>query len=148
MRIKFLVAVLTVATAFTACKKDNNDTTPSTQLPAGQYRLIETVQYNAAGQDSATVKFPLSALSLSFDQGKQVANVLGKPDSIHIVGSYTVNANSILTDKRISSTKIKGTANDNVVLNLLQNGTSYETKSGTVTLKARGRGYLVFSMQK
>ncbi|SEB10680.1 hypothetical protein [Pedobacter hartonius] len=148
MKIKFLVAFLAVATAFTACKKDNDDTTPGKKLPTGQYRLIESVQYDSAGKDSATVKFPLSSLSLSFDQNKKAANIVGKPESLNIVGSYNVKANSALTDKLISTSKIIGTVNDGLVVTLLQNGTAYEATSGTVTIKAKDKGYLVFSMQK
>lgn len=148
MKIKFLVVLLAVASSFVACKKDKNAPVDDVKLPTGQYRLIESVQSDVTGKDSASVKFPVSNLSLTFDQNKKIANLTGKPESIHINGSYGVNANNALNNALITSTKVAATDNDKVVYSLLEKGDTFETKGGAVIIKAKGKGYLVFSMQK
>jgi hypothetical protein len=150
MKTKFLVALLAVATTFAACKKDNNDSPKpeDTKLPAGTYRLIESVQYDKAGKDSTSVKFPLSNLSLTFDQEKQTASVSGQPEVIQVSGTYNVKTNSALADAAIKTSKIAATENDLIVVGLLENGDKYEAKGATVTVNAKDKGRLVFSMQK
>jgi len=148
MKIKFLVVLLAVASSFVACKKDNNTPVDDTKLPTGQYRLIESVQADVTGKDSASVKFPVSNLSLTFDQDKKIANLSGQPETIQISGTYKVNANSILSDATIKTSKIAASDNDLIVLSLLEKGDSFEAKGQTVVVNAKGKGRLVFSMQK
>ncbi|RAJ31059.1 hypothetical protein [Pedobacter cryoconitis] len=150
MKTKFLVALLAVATTFAACKKDNNDSQKpeDTKLPQGTYRLIESVQYDKAGKDSASVKFPMSTLNLSFDQDKKTASVSGEPELIKITGSYNVKINSTLADADIRTTKVAGTENDKIVVGLLEKGDTFEAKGQTVIVKAKDKGHLVFSTQK
>ncbi|MBB5638123.1 hypothetical protein HDE68_004049 [Pedobacter cryoconitis] len=151
MKIKFLVLLLAGATSLAACKKDKDAPAPNpgdTQLPIGTYKLVQSINYDSTGK-ADTLKFPLSDLSLSFDQAKQTANIAGKPESIQITGGYNVKANNVLTDAVFTTPGIAPpTANDAVVLNLLKTGDSYEAKGATVTIKAKDKGFLVFSAQK
>ncbi|KIO77741.1 hypothetical protein TH53_07355 [Pedobacter lusitanus] len=150
MKTNFLVALLAVASTFAACKKDNNNgpQPEDTKLPSGQYRLIESVQYDQSGKDSASVKFPVSNLSLTFDQDKKTAAVTGKPEGVQVTGTYNVNPANALTDAVIKTTKIAASPNDLLVVGLLEKGETFEAKGGTVTLMAKDKGRLVFSMQK
>jgi hypothetical protein len=149
MKIKFLATLVVIAAAFTACKKDN-DQNPGdgATLPKGQYRLIEMHEFNAQGKDSATVEFPVSALSLTFDQAKRTANLSGKPESIQLTGSYQVRGQGTLKDAKISTSRITPTENDMKVVQFLELGQQFETKGGTVIINTKDKGYLVFSMQK
>lgn len=149
MKIKFLATLVVIAAAFTACKKDN-DQNPGdgTPLPKGQYRLIEMHEFNAQGKDSAKVEFPVSGLSLTFDQATRTANLSGKPETIQLTGSYTVRGNNTLKDAKISTSKIAPGENDMKVVQFLELGQQFETKGGTVIINTKDKGYLVFSMQK
>ncbi|RQO74849.1 hypothetical protein DBR43_05570 [Pedobacter sp. KBW06] len=149
MKTQFLATLVVIAAAFTACKKDN-DQNPGdgAALPKGQYRLIEMHQLNAQGKDSATVEFPVSGLSLTFDQAKQTANVSGKPENIQLSGSYTVSDKDGLKDVKISTSKIAPGENDMKVVQFLELGQQFENKGRNVIIHTKDKGYLVFSMQK
>lgn len=149
MKTKFLATLLVIAAAFTACKKDN-DQNPGegAPLPKGQYRLIEMHEFNAQGKDSAKVEFPLSGLSLTFDQATRTANLSGKPETVQVTGSYTVRGSNTLKDAKISTSKIAPGENDMKVVQFLELGQQFEAKAGTVIINTKDKGYLVFSMQK
>jgi hypothetical protein len=149
MKTKFLATLVVIAAAFTACKKDN-DQNPGdgAPLPKGQYRLIEMHEFNAQGKDSATVEFPLSALSLTFDPATRSANVSGKPETVLLTGSYKVRGKDSLKEAKISTSKIAPGENDMKVVQFLELGQQFETKGGTVIINTKDKGYLVFSMQK
>lgn len=150
MKSKFLVVLLAAASLFAACKKDKNDPVVpgGGNLPAGQYRLVKSVQYDKAGQDSATVSFPLSTLNLSFDQTQKTANLTGKADSATITGTYNAALDGTLTNASVVASGATATPNDLVIISLLEKGTTFEPAGVTVTIKAKDHGYLVFSTQK
>lgn len=148
MKIKFLATLVVIAAAFTACKKDNDQNPEETALPTGQYRLIEMHEFDAQGKDSSTVKFPVSALSLTFDQAAKTANLSGKPENIQLTGTYTVTGQNGLKDAKISTSKIAPGEHDMKVVQFLELGQQFETKGGTVVINTKDQGYLVFSMQK
>lgn len=149
MKSKFLVLLLVAASLFAACKKDKNDpVVPGGKLPEGQYRLIKSVQYDKAGQDSAIVSFPLSVLNLSFDQIQKTANLTGRADSATITGTYNAALNGTLNNASIVASGATATSNDLVIVSLLEKGTTFEPAGATVTIKAKDHGYLVFSTQK
>lgn len=147
MKIKFLATLVVIAAAFTACKKDNQNP-EETVLPTGKYRLVEMHEFNAQGKDSSTVEFPVSALSLTFDQATKTANVSGKPENIHLTGAYTVKGKDGLKDAKISTSKIAPAEHDMKVVQFLELGQQFEAKGGTVRINTKDKGYLVFSMQK
>lgn len=148
MKNKFLAVLLVIAAAFTACKKDKVQEPQENVLPAGKYRLIEMQQTDAAGKDSVTVKYPVSSLSLTFDQEKQTANVTGKPELLQMTGSYNVKADGSLTDAKVSTSRSVPGENDMNVADHLTAGEKFEVKGGTIIIHAKNKGYLVFSMQK
>ncbi|MCX2451609.1 hypothetical protein OQX61_10075 [Pedobacter sp. PLR] len=148
MNNKFLAVLLVIATAFIACKKDKVQEPEENVLPTGKYRLIEMMQSNAEGKDSVSVKYPLSSLSLTFDQDKKTANVSGKPEFLQMTGSYKVSADGRLTDGKVSTSKGVPGENDLNVADFLAIGEKYELKGGSVVVHTRNKGYLVFSMQK
>lgn len=150
MKSKFLVVLLAAASLIAACKKDKNEPVGpgAGNLPQGQYRLVKSVQYDKSGQDSATVSFPLSTLNLSFDQTQKTANLTGKADSSTITGTYKAASDGTLSNASIVASGATATPNDLVIINLLEKGTTFEPAGGTVTIKAKDQGYLVFSTQK
>ena len=149
MKSKFLVVLLAAASLFAACKKDKHDpVVPGAKLPEGQYRLIKSVQYDKAGQDSATVSFPLSSLNLSFDQTLKTANLAGKADSATLTGTYNAALDGTLSNASVVASGATATPNDLVIIGLLEKGTTFEPAGGIVTIKAKDHGYLVFSTQK
>ncbi|MNR17070.1 hypothetical protein D3C85_1337120 [compost metagenome] len=105
-------------------------------------------EFNAQGKDSSTVEFPVSALSLTFDQATKTANVSGKPENIQLTGTYTVKGKDSLKDAKISTSKIAPGQHDMKVVEFLELGQQFEAKAGTVTINTKDKGYLVFSMQK
>ena len=148
MKNKFLAVLLVIAATFTACKKDKIQEPEAKVLPAGKYRLVEMVQTDAAGKDSLSVKYPISSLSLSFDQEKQTANVAGKPELLQMTGSYNVTADAGLRDAKVSTSRSVPGENDLHVADFLALGEKYEVKGGTVIIHTKNKGYLIFSMQK
>lgn len=148
MKNKFLAVLLVIATAFIACKKDKEQAPEENVLPTGKYRLIEMMQSDVAGKDSVSVKYPISTLSLTFDQDKKTANVEGRPELLHMAGSYNVKADGSLTDAKVSTSRSVPGENDLNVADLLTIGEKYEVKGGTIIVHAKNKGYLVFSMQK
>ena len=150
MNIKFLVAALAIATTFAACKKDkDNELVPEeTQLPAGTFRLIESVQFDQAGNDSVSVRYPISNLNLAFNQETKIASVSGKQENVQVAGTYTANADHTLTNGVVDYIKIVTTPTDSLIIGLLNNVDKFEVNNQTVTVNAKGKGRLVFSMQK
>lgn len=148
MRNKFLAALLVIATAFTACKKDKVQEPEEKVLPEGKYRLIEMVQSDITGKDSVAVKYPVSSLSLTFNQEKKTADVSGKPELLQMNGTFNVNPDGSLSDAKVSTSRSVPGENDLTVADLLTAGEKYEVKGGTVIVHAKQKGHLVFSMQK
>lgn len=148
MKNKFLAVLLVIAAAFTACKKDKVQAPEEKTLPSGKYRLIEMVQSDVAGKDSVSTKYPVSSLSLTFDQDKKTANVSGKPEILQITGSYNVKSDEVLADAKVSTSRNVPGENDLNVADLLSAGEKYELKGGSVIIHAKNKGFLVFSMQK
>lgn len=148
MKNKFLAVLLLTATAFTACKKDKVQEPEENVLPTGKYRLIELMQSDAAGKDSVSVKYPISSLSLTFDQDKKTANVAGRPELLQMTGSFNVKADGILTDAKVSTSRSVPGESDLTVADFLAIGERYELKGGAVIVHAKNKGYLVFSTQK
>ncbi|WP_316753464.1 hypothetical protein [Pedobacter gandavensis] len=148
MNNKFLAVLLVIATAFIACKKDKVQEEENTVLPTGKYRLIEMMQSDVEGKDSVSIKYPLSSLSLVFDQKEKTAQVYGIPETLPMRASYKVGANGGLAEAKVSTAKSVPGENDLTVADLLASGNKYESKGGSVVVHTKNRGYLVFSMQK
>ena len=150
MKIILFATLLSVATIFSACKKDKNTTPPIEQneLPKGQYRLTEMHQADSTGIDSAGVKFPKSTMILSFDNAAKTANLTGKAESMTINGGYKVGGSNALTDPVFTSDRTVATENDLAVLDMLENGESFKNEGDDVVIETEDKGYLTFSMQK
>lgn len=150
MRITFFVTMLALGTAFTACKKDNNnnDGQQPGKLPAGQYRLVEMHRADSTGLDSTGVRFLNSTLNLSFDAAGRSAKLAGKADAVNINGAYKVEATNLLKNAKIATSKITGTENDLAAINILESGQKFEEKGIKVIIHSKDKGYLVFSMEK
>lgn len=148
MKNKFLAALLVIAAAFTACKKDKAQEPEEKLLPGGKYRLIEMVHSDVSGKDSLSVKFPVSSFSLTFNQEEKTADVSGKPELLQMNGTYSVKPDGILTDAKVTTSRGVPGENDLTVADFLSAGEKYEVKGGTIIVHAKQKGHLVFSTQK